>query len=169
MMVLETGRLTLHRLAPDDAAFILKLLNDPAFLKFIGDKGVRGLDDARNYILTGPMNSYERFGFGLYLTRLKDSGVPIGICGLLQRESLQDPDVGFAFLPEFSGKGYATESASVVMQHGRTQFGLERIVAVTAPDNLASINVLEKLGMRFVSMIRLTEDGPESKLFAPDD
>ena len=166
MNVLETDRLVLRRLTMDDAELILDLLNQPSFLRYIGDKGVRTLDDARNYILTGPMDSYERFGFGLYLAVLKEDGVPIGICGLLKRESLADVDIGFAFLPRFWSKGYAFEAASAVVAYGRSTLGLDRIVAITAPDNEGSIRVLEKVGLRFERMIRFPQDGAEVKLFA---
>jgi len=165
---LETARLILRWLSGEDAEFILRLLNEPSFVRFIGDKGVRTIDDARNYILRGPVDSYERFGFGLYLTELKDDGVPIGICGLLKRESLEDVDIGFAFLPQFWRKGYAFESASAVMTYGRKVVGLNRIVAITSPENDASIKVLEKLGLRFERMIKLSEDEPEIKLFASE-
>ena len=167
MKILETDRLILCKLSIDDAAFILELLNEPSFLRFVGDKGVRTLDHARDYILNGPIASYERHGFGLYLTKLKENGISIGICGLLQRESLADVDIGFALLPQFWGSGYATEAAAAVLTHGRNILGLDRIVAVTSPDNLASINVLEKLGLRFEKMIKLSDDRPESKLFVP--
>jgi RimJ/RimL family protein N-acetyltransferase len=166
--VLETDRVVLRRMSMDDAPFILQLLNEPSFLRFIGDKGVRTLDDARNYILTGPMASYERFGFGLWLTLLKESGVPIGICGLLKRETLKDVDLGFAFLPQFWRKGYAMESAIAVMAHGRTTFALKRIVAITSPENDASMNVLEKLGFGFEEMVRLSKDGDEVRLFGAE-
>ena len=168
MTVVETERLTLRRLELGDAEFILGLLNDPSFLRFIGDKGVRTLDDAREYISNGPVASYERFGFGLYLTERKEDRVPIGICGLLKRESLEDVDVGFAFLPQFWSKGYAFESASAVMAYGRNVLGLTRIVAVTSPDNDASIRLLEKLGLKFESMVRLSEESPEIRLFGSD-
>jgi len=167
MKVLETDRLVLRRLTVDDAGFILDLLNQPSYLRFIGDKNVRTLDEARGYILKGPMDSYERFGFGLYLTSLKESGVPIGLCGLLKREFLEDPEVGYAFLPPFWSKGYAFESASAVMAYGRDVLGLERIVAITAPDNEGSIRVLEKLGLKFDRMIRFSGDGGEVRLFTP--
>ena len=167
MNILETDRLILCKLSLDDADFILELLNDPSFLRFIGDKGVKTLADARDYILHGPMDSYDRHGFGLYLTKLKDGDVPIGICGLLKREALEDVDVGFAFLPQFSGKGYATESASTVLAYGRNVLGINRIVAVTSPDNNASINILAKLGLRFEKMVKLSDDAPEGKLFGP--
>jgi len=166
--VLETSRLILRRLSIEDADFILDLVNEPSWLRFIGDKGVRTIADAREYILKGPVESYERFGFGLYLVELKRDGIPIGICGLIKRESLKDVDIGFAFLPKFWGNGYAYESASAVMAYGRSAFGLDRIVAVTTPDNHSSIKVLEKLGLRFEQMVKLSEDGPEIKLFAHD-
>ena len=167
MIVLETDRLQLRRVELDDAAFLLDLLNQPSFLHFIGDKGLRTLDDARDYILTGPLASYERFGFGMYLTVLKEERIPIGICGLLKRDSLEDVDVGYAFLPQFWSKGYAFESASAVMAYARNVLGIDRIVAVVSPDNGASIHILEKLGLRFETMIRLLEDSPEIKLFTP--
>jgi RimJ/RimL family protein N-acetyltransferase len=166
--MLETDRLVLQRLTIDDAEFILDLLNQPSFLEFIGDKGVRTLADARHYILTGPVSSYERFGFGLYLTRLRDGGFPIGICGLIKRETLKDVDVGFAFLPRFWLQGYAFEAASAVLAYGRSTLGLKRIVAITSPDNVASIKLLEKLELRFVELVRLTEDAPWVNLYACD-
>jgi RimJ/RimL family protein N-acetyltransferase len=169
LKVLETDRLNLRRLSPDDAEFILELLNDPSFLRFIGDKGVRTLDDARDYILNGPVDMYNRLGFGLYLTELKESGAPIGICGLIKRDSLDDVDIGFAFLPKFWAKGYACESAAAALAFGRSALGLNRIVAITAPDNHNSIRALEKLGFRFERMIRLSSDAPEVKLFAQDE
>ena len=167
MPVIETERLLLSKLGADDAPFILELLNEPSFLRFIGDKGVRTLEDAREYIRKGPVDSYDRRGFGLYLTRLKDGEVPIGICGLVKRETLEDVDIGFAFLPQFWSKGYAFESARAVLRHGREVIGLDRIVAITNPENQGSIRLLEKLGLRFERMIQLPESGGENKLFVP--
>ncbi len=166
--VLETERLRLRRLSLDDAAFILKLLNEPSFLRFIGDKGVRTLDDARDYLREGPMDSYKRHGFGLYLVELKERGDPIGTCGLLKRDALEDVDVGFAFLPPFWLKGYAFESTSAVIAYGRRTLGLRRIVAVTQSDNVGSIKTLEKVGLTFEGMVRLSEEGPTLQLFALD-
>ncbi len=163
--VIETDRLILRRLSTDDAEFILELLNEPSFLRFIGDKGVRTLEDARNYILNGPVDMYNRLGFGLYLTELKEDGVPIGICGLIKRDSLEDVDIGFAFLPKFWAKGYAYEAASAVMAYGKNVLGFKRIVAITSPDNDASGRLLEKLGMRFERMIRLSKDADEVRLY----
>lgn len=163
--VLETERLVLRELGLDDARFILELLNDPSFLRYIGDKGVRTLTDARDYISRGPVESYRRHGFGLYLTELKDGSVPIGICGLVKRDALEDPDIGFAFLPRFWAKGYATESASAVLAHARDVLKLERILAIVSPGNQGSIRVLTKLGLRFDRRVRLSEDGQELELF----
>lgn len=163
--MIESERLSLRRLNAGDAEFILELLNDPSFIQNIGDRGVRTVEDACRYIANGPVASYEKFGFGLYLVQIKESGVPIGICGLLKRESLADVDVGFAFLPGFRQKGYAFESAAAVMRYGRDVLGLNRIVAITAPENEGSIRVLEKLGLRFEKMVHLLGHGRESKLF----
>jgi ribosomal-protein-alanine N-acetyltransferase len=165
MTILETERLVLRRLTIDDAEFILELLNDPSFLRYIGDKGVRNTDDAVRYIQTGPLASYEQFGFGLYLIELKTTGVPMGMCGLLKRDTLPDVDVGFALMPEFWSQGYAFEAAASVMTYGREVLGLRRIVAITNPDNQASISLLQKIGLRFEGMIKLSEDQSEVRLF----
>jgi RimJ/RimL family protein N-acetyltransferase len=165
LTVVETERLVLRRFSTDDAEFILELLNQPSFLRYIGDKEVRNNADAVRYIQNGPVASYERFGFGLYLVELKDSEVPIGICGLLKRDSLPDVDVGFAFLPSYWSRGYAFESAAAVMAYGRDVLGLRRIVAITSLDNDASIRLLEKLGLRFERLVKLAADQSEVKLF----
>jgi RimJ/RimL family protein N-acetyltransferase len=166
-IVLETQRLTLRELTAGDAPFILKLLNEAGFLEFIGDKGVRSLADARQYIAKGPVDSYRRHGFGLYLTSLRDSGTPIGICGLVKRDALPDVDVGFAFLTQFWSKGYASEAAAAVLAYGETILGLKRIVAITAPGNRGSMAVLEKIGLRLEGKIRLAQEGPELNLYVP--
>lgn len=166
MIVLETPRLTLRRLSEDHAGFILRLLNEPSFLRHVGDKGVRSEDDARRYLRDGPMASYARHGFGPYLVERKDDGAPVGMCGLLRRETLSDPDLGFAFLPEFWSRGYATEAAAAVLAYGRETLGLGRIVAITSPDNDGSIRVLQKLGFVYESRIRLADS--EVILFASD-
>jgi len=165
MTVFETSRLALSRLTPDDAAFILELVNDPAWLRFIGDRGVRTLDDARGYILKGPVASYEKHGFGLFLVKRKEDGAPIGMCGLLKRETLPDVDVGFAFLPQFTRQGYGYEAASASITYGRRVLGLKRIVAVCSPDNTASISLLEKLGLKYEKPVRLTPEADEISLY----
>lgn len=169
MIVLETERLTLRHLSLEtDAEFILRLLNEPSFLQYVGDKGARNLDDARKYIHNGPMKSYEENGFGLYRVGLKKSDAPIGICGLIKRESLPDPDIGFAFLPEYWNRGYAYESAEAVMRHARDVLQLDRILAITTPDNEASAKLLSKIGLRFERLIRLSDEADEVKLFSTD-
>jgi RimJ/RimL family protein N-acetyltransferase len=168
MNLIETDRLILRELSTDDAEFILDLLNQPSFIRHIGDRGVRTLEDANQYILKGAVASYKRYGFGLYLTLLKDSGVPIGICGLVKRDSLKDADIGFAFLPQYWSKGYAFESASAVLAYARNVLGLKRILGITSPDNQGSIRVLEKIGLKFEQMVKLSEDDVELKLFESD-
>lgn len=143
-------------------------MNDPEWLRFIGDRGLRTIADARGYILKGYVEMYERLGFGLYLTELKESGVPIGICGLIKRDSLEDVDVGFAFLPKYRAQGYAYESASAVMAYGKNVLGLKRVVAITSSDNHGSVKLLEKLGFRFEKMVGLGGDADEVKLFGSD-
>jgi RimJ/RimL family protein N-acetyltransferase len=169
MIILESERLILRRFTTDDAGFILELLNEPSFIQNIGDRGVRNTSDAERYIETGPVASYARFGFGLYLVQLKESGESIGMCGLIRRDSLDDVDIGYAFLPKFWSNGYAVESASSVMTYARDVVGLKRIVAITDPDNQGSIRVLEKLGFKFEKMVRLSADDIDLKLFARDD
>jgi RimJ/RimL family protein N-acetyltransferase len=166
MRVLETERLEMRHLTLDDAEFMFRLVNEPSWLRFIGDRGVRSVDDAREYLRKGALASYAQHGFGLYLTQLKDAAQPIGICGLVKRDTLPDVDVGFALLPQFAGKGYAAEAATAVMAHAREQFGLLRVVAITNPDNRASIGVLEKIGLRFERLIRPVADGDELALYA---
>ena len=149
MLVLETERLRLRPFTIDDAPFVLTLLNEPSFLHFIGDKKVRNLDDARQYLLTGPIATYEKHDFGLLLVELKESHTPIGMCGLLKREELPDPDIGFAFLPDYWGRGFALEAASAVMKDARERLKLNQVLAIVNPDNDASIKLLERLGLRF--------------------
>ncbi|HST53730.1 MAG TPA: GNAT family N-acetyltransferase [Pyrinomonadaceae bacterium] len=165
LKVLETDRLILRRLSTDDAEFILRLVNEPSWLRFIGDRGVRSVADARAYILNGPLEMYSRLGFGLYLVELKEEGVSIGLCGLIKRDTLEDVDIGFAFLPEYWGRGYAFEAASAVMAYGRDALGIKRIVAITSADNDSSARLLEKLGFRFERMIKFSVDSEEVKLF----
>ena len=168
MKILETDRLALYELSVDDAPFMLELLNDPHYLQNIGDRGIRSLEDARQHILNGPVHSYKRNGFGLYLTKLMDTGASIGICGLVKRDALEDIDIGYAFLPKFRGNGYAFEAASATLTYARTVLGITRIVAITTPDNYSSIKLLEKLGLSFEKMVKWPEDGTELKLFATE-
>ena len=168
MKVIETERLVLRKLSIEDSAFILDLLNQPSFLRFIGDRGVRSIDDAEKYLLQGPMDSYARQGFGLYLAELKDGHIPAGICGLIKREALDDIDIGFAFLPQFWSKGYAFEASSAVMAYARDVLKLNRVVAIVAPDNERSIRVLERIGLNFERVMIWPGSGEELKLYASD-
>lgn len=168
MKILETERLLLRQFSTEDAEFILELLNEPSFIQNIGDRGVRTLADARAYILNGPVASYAKNGFGLYLVLLKETNESIGMCGLIKRDGLDDVDIGYAFLPKFWSRGYAVESALAVKAYARDVIGLKRVVAITDPANDGSIRVLEKIGLRFEKVVRLSEDDIELKLFAVD-
>jgi ribosomal-protein-alanine N-acetyltransferase len=166
MLTLETDRLVLRRFTLDDAPFIVELLNEPSWHRFIGDKGVRTEDDARKYLRDGPLAMYERTGVGLMLVTLKSSGVAMGMCGLIRRESLDDVDIGFAMLPAFWGNGYAHEAAAAVLDYGRRVLGLKRIVAITSPDNVRSIGLLERIGLRFERSLRLAGSDEDINLYA---
>jgi [ribosomal protein S5]-alanine N-acetyltransferase len=165
MHVLQTDRLILRRYTLDDAEFIVRLVNDPSWLRFIGDKNVHNLDDARRYLREGPLDMYERYGFGMFRVEERDGGTPAGMCGLIKRDTLPDVDVGYAFLPQFRGKGYAFEAASAVLEYGNRVFGLQRVLAITSPDNAGSIRVLEKAGMKFEREMEFRPGDPV-KLFA---
>jgi RimJ/RimL family protein N-acetyltransferase len=167
MIVLETERLCLRQLGEEDAPFMLGLLNEPSFIENIGDRGVRTVEGARQYIVSGAIASYEQHGFGLYMVELKGVAAPIGICGLVKRPFLQDADIGFAFLPRFWSQGYALESASAVMDYARDQLGIERVVAIVSPGNEPSIRLLHKLGLEFERMIETGIPGDQAALFAP--
>lgn len=144
---------------------MLELLNDPGFIQNIGDRGVRTLEQARQYIQAGPVASYEQHGFGLDLVESRQTGAAVGICGLLRRECHQDVEIGFAFLPPARGQSFAFESGQAVLDHGWRNLRLPRIVALTAPDNVASIRVLERLGLRFERMVSWLDPARSSRLF----
>lgn len=148
-----------------DGPFVFELLTDKTFIENIADKGIKNLDDARDYIQQSLLNSYEKNGYGLWLTELKEKGTPVGICGLVKRDWLDCPDVGYAFLPQYTGQGFATESAKAVLQYGRQSLGLDRIVGITAKGNAKSIGVLEKIGLSADKIVE--HDGMESLLFVP--
>jgi RimJ/RimL family protein N-acetyltransferase len=162
---METQNLFIHRLTEDDAAFILQLLNSPGWLQQIGDRGVRTIDDARDYLLKGPMSSYEKNGFGLMCVSLKTDDIPIGICGLIKRDTLDDVDIGFALLPGYEGKGYAYEAAAAIMTLA-AKLNMVRVVAITLPTNIKSVKLLERLGLSFEKMIRLPGDEEELMLMS---
>jgi [ribosomal protein S5]-alanine N-acetyltransferase len=142
-----TARIQFHALAPTDDAFILELLNAPGFLANIGDRGVRDLGKARDYIAQGPATGYARHGFGLWKICLREDGAPVGMCGLLQRDELPFPDLGYALLPKYESQGLATEAGRAALDHGFHALGMTRILAIVAPRNGGSRAVLGKLGM----------------------
>jgi RimJ/RimL family protein N-acetyltransferase len=166
MLVIQTERLNLRWLENADADFILDLLNQPSWLEYIGDRGVRNLDDARDYINNGPLAMIAQHGFGLYLVELGSSGKAIGLCGLLKRESLDDPDIGFAFLPEYCGQGYAGEAAQACVAYARDEIGLKRLVAITLPNNRNSIRLLTSLGMDYEKDVILPHGDELLQLFS---
>jgi len=166
MTVLQTERLRLRELTVDDAAFVLELLNEPAWLRFIGDRGVRSLADARGYIESGPRASYARHGYGLYAVELLSQELPIGICGLVRRDSLPEADLGFALLERHWGHGYAPEASVAVLRHASAELGLRRVLAVTSPDNERSIRVLEDLDFAYEGRVTLPPASEELLLFA---
>lgn len=164
MQVAQTPRLILRQLTPEDASFILVLLNTQGFIDNIGDKGVRTLQDAKDYIANGPAISYREHGFGLFAVVLAENGFPIGICGLIKRPTLAHVDLGYAFLPQHWGKGYAFEAAAASLELGKT-LGIERIVAIVSPHNQASKALLSKLGMKFETQLQLTPNDAPVELF----
>ena len=164
----ETRRLILRPVELTDAPFIFELVNDPSFLRFIGDKNVRNLDDARGYIEKGPRASYARHGFGLWLVQTKLGHHPIGLCGLVKRDTLADVDIGFAFLPDGRGQGYAFEAASWTLAQARDVFGLRRVVAIASPDNEASATLLQRIGLRDEGFITLGTDSTPLRYFVID-
>lgn len=166
MIVLETERLRLRWITLDDAPFLLELMNDPAFIENVADRGLRTAEDAARYITEKMLPSFEQNGFGMNVVELKTSGTPVGTCGLFKREHMEHVDIGYAFLRTFWGHGFAYEAAVTLLQHGREVLGIPKIVAVTAPGNASSIKLLEKLGLRFERMIDMPGYEGESKLFA---
>lgn len=152
----------------DDAAFMLDLLNQPSWLRFIGDRGVTNLQQACSYITNGAMQSYQRCGFGFYVVELRTRRAPIGICGLTKRDYLPDVDLGYALLPDYWSQGFAFEAAAGVVEFSRTVLGLPRLAAITSLDNQASIRVLEKLGMRHERTIEHPDTHEQLNLFGID-
>jgi RimJ/RimL family protein N-acetyltransferase len=166
--ILETDRLIIRRISTDDSGFMLGLLNEPSWLHFIGDRGVRTIEDAQSYILKGPIEMYARLGFGFYIAEMKEAECAIGICGLAKRDYLDDVDIGYALLPQHCGKGYAYESATAVLGYAKNELGLKRVVATTRPGNYSSAKLLEKLGLRFERTMKHPDGNRELELFAID-
>lgn len=168
MKIVETERLVLRTLQLSDAAFYLALLNTPDFIANIGDRNIRTITAARESIRNGPLAMQAERGHSIYLVELKEGGAPIGMSGLIKRDTLDDVDLGYAFLPAYFGKGYAHEAALAVLQHARHTIGLARVVAITSPGNDASTKVLAKIGMRFDKLVYLTPGDPGTCLYVID-
>ena len=166
MKVLQSERLDLRWFNGDDAAFILQLLNEPSWLQHIGDRQVRTLQQARDWVQTRLVSGYERQGMGFWAVCLRGQMEPIGLCGLIQRDTLPDVDVGYAFLPAFWGRGYAKEAAGACLRYGREVLGLQRILAITGPDNQASQRVLLGLGMQLERRCTLPGESRETLVYA---
>ena len=156
--ILETERLTLREFIPADAAFILELVNSPGWIQFIGDRNIKTTEQAIAYLENGPIKSYRENRFGLAMVETKDGKIPIGMCGIIKRDNLDSPDIGFAFLPEFTRKGYAFEIATATLAYASSQLKLPIIYAITVPDNIRSISLLEKIGLKFIKKIRSPEN-----------
>ena len=168
MKILETERTILREIVEADVKFILDLLNQPSFIKYIGDRNVRTIDEAKEFIENRYRQSYREHGFGLYAVELKENQTPIGICGFVKRVGLPDADIGFALLPQFERKGYAFESAAAVMRYGRDVLGLKRVLAITTQNNESSGRLLEKIGFKFEGLIKLPHDDEDLKIFSSE-
>lgn len=168
MHILETNRLLLRELTLDDAPFILELVNDPAWLQFIGDRGLGSVEDTRSYIQNAPMAMYAKYGFGSWLVERQEDGASIGLCGLIKRDTLEDVDIGFSFLPQYRSKGYAYKAAAATLDYAKSNVRLKRVVAITTPDNQSSIKLLERLGFKLERIVTLGNNPEELNLFAID-
>lgn len=164
-VIIETKQLVLREFSAADGEFILGLLNSPGWLKFIGNRDIETVEEAQLYLLTGPVSSYEKQGFGLYLVIRKADGAPLGMCGLIRREGLNHVDLGFAFMPEYMGKGYAFEAALATMKFASETLGMNQLDAITMPENSRAIALLEKLGFRYRQKITLPNEDTPLMLF----
>ncbi|AKU24095.1 GNAT family N-acetyltransferase [Massilia sp. MB5] len=166
MKILATARLTLRTLETSDAPFFLQMINDPSWIENIGDKGIRTVAEAEKNIEQGPVLMQRRLGYSLYLVERSSDGVPVGLCGLIKRDALPDADIGYAIWPEYWGEGYAYEAAAAVVLHARDSIGLVRLLGITSPQNLRSNNLLKKLGLSFVRVVRFKDDGSDTNLYS---
>ena len=162
---LDTGRLILRRITYDDAGLMLAIWNDAAFVKHVGDRGVRSESEAREALEAGAFRLYAEYGYGPYKMIRKDDATAIGICGLFKRDNLDDPDIGFAVLPDYCGQGYAGEAARAVVAHARDDLGLRKLTAIVSPGNSASIGLIEKLGLTFTGMITMPGEDEAIRLY----
>ncbi|MDB4534666.1 GNAT family N-acetyltransferase [Vicingaceae bacterium] len=163
--MIETDRLNLRLFDTNDSAFVFRLMNEPDWLRFIGDRGINSIDDAVVCIRDRLIASFAESGIGMYLVELKDTRVPVGMCGLIDRDSIEGIDLGFALLKEYEGNGYAYESAAAVMQNVPVELGIEKLSAITDSENESSIRLLEKLGFEFLRMVSVGDDQEPIKLY----
>ena len=163
--MLETSRLSLRKITLEDVGLMLAVWNDPAFIRYVGDRGIRTTDDAREAMESGALALYERYGYGPYRVALKDSDTPIGICGLFRRDGLETPDLGYSTLPEFCGRGYAFEAAVAVINYARAQLSIDCLIAIISPENAASIGLIRKLGFEFERMHTMPGDDHEVRIY----
>lgn len=166
-IILESKRLRLRKLVLQDASFILKLLNSPTWLQFIGDRDVKSVADAQSYLVNGPLMSYAALGYGLWLIEFKENAIPVGMCGLLKRPYLDYADIGYALLPEHAGYGYATEIVEATARYAFANLGMDGIAAITTTANSRSINVLKKTGFKYKGPIA-DEQNREMLLYIRD-
>ncbi len=164
--IVDTERLELRWLTLDDAPMMLAVWNDPAFMQFVGDRGVRTLEEAQLSLQTGPMNLYVEHGYGPFRVIRRIDGASMGICGLFRRDGLDEPDIGFALLPEYCGEGFAYEASIAVLDHAREVLDLPRVTAIVSPENSASIRLLEKLGLHYDKLMRLPGDDKDVSLYS---
>ena len=165
MQSIDTPRLRLRPMVEEDASFLVALLNEPAFLRHIGDKGVRTVEDAKRY-MEGPQQSYREHGYGMAVVDLQESDAPIGICGLVRRDWLPAADLGFAFLPEYSGRGFALEAAQATLDFARDELGMDEVLAIVSPANAASLRLLGKLGFGDAGRTQPPGEGQPILLFS---
>ena len=166
--ILETERLRLREFTTADCDFLIELMNSPGWLKFIGDRNVRTREEGENYLRNGPMKSYEVNGYGLWMVERKDDGCPMGMCGILKRAWLADPDIGYAFMEPWRGRGYAGEATRAIVQYAGEAFGLKRLVAIIDPENSDSVKLINNAGFAFETMVREATDNKELGLYALD-
>jgi [ribosomal protein S5]-alanine N-acetyltransferase len=165
-IIIETERLILRKFTVEDAPFILELLNTPLWLRFIGDRNVRNVEDAKEFLLNRYMKGYKTQGFGFYAVIEKLTQNPIGMCGLMKRDTLEDVDIGFAFMPDSVGKGYGFEAASATLKYAHNELHLPKVIAIVDPDNVVSIALIKKIGLHFEKMIKMSENDIELMLFS---
>ena len=168
MKILETERTILREVVEMDAEFILDLINQPSFIKYIGDRNIRTVEEARIYAKERMIISYEQFGFGMYLIELKKDKTPIGVCGFVKREDLPYADIGFALLPEYEGKGFALETSDAILKYGKEKLGFDKVLAITTQNNIGSMKLLEKLGFSFEKLTKSPHADEELNLFSKE-